>query len=139
APWNRKADSEDRSCADCHHDAETSMKSVAARYPAFSPVRERPIDLEQRINLCRTDKQKASPLAFESKELLALSAYVARQSHGQPIEVTIDEHTRPFLDAGREIFSRRQGQLDLACAQCHNDNWSARLAGAPITQAHPTG
>ena len=31
----------------------TSMKGVAARYPAFSPARGRPINLEQRINLCR--------------------------------------------------------------------------------------
>ena len=38
------------------------MKGVAARYPAFSPARGRPVDLEQRINLCRTDHQKAPAL-----------------------------------------------------------------------------
>lgn len=31
------------------------------------------------------------------------------------------------------------GQLDLSCASCHDDNWSGRLGGSPITQAHPTG
>ena len=74
--WSRKAGEANKSCADCHGDATTSMKGVAARYPAFSPARGRPINLEQRINMCRTDQQKAPPLAFESKDLLALAAYV---------------------------------------------------------------
>jgi sulfur-oxidizing protein SoxA len=34
---------------------------------------------------------------------------------------------------------RRQGQLNLSCANCHDDNWDKRLAGSAITQAHPTG
>jgi len=139
ALWNRKTGAENKSCADCHGNAAASMKGVAARYPAFSPVFGRPVDLEQRINICRAEKQKASPLPFESKDLLVLTAFVASQSRGLPIEVGNDERTRPFLEAGREIFHRRQGQLDLACAQCHNDHWSERLGGSPITQAQPTG
>lgn len=139
ALWNRKAGAADRACADCHGDARASMKGVAARYPAFDAARGRPVNLEQRINVCRTERQKAPPLAFESRDLLALTAYVARQSRGLPIAVAIDERTRPFLEAGREMFYRRQGQLNLACAQCHDDNWGKRLAGSVIPQAHPTG
>jgi sulfur-oxidizing protein SoxA len=139
ALWNRKAGSADRACADCHGDARASMKGVAARYPAFDAARGRPANLEQRINACRTERQKAPPLAFESRDLLALSAYVARQSRGLPISTAIDARTRPFLEAGRETFYRRQGQLNLACAQCHDDNWGKRLAGSVIPQAHPTG
>ena len=85
ALWSRKAGAADRACADCHGDARESMKAVAARYPAFDPARGRPVSLEQRINGCRTERQKAPPLAWESKELLALTAYVARQSRGLPI------------------------------------------------------
>jgi sulfur-oxidizing protein SoxA len=139
ALWNRKAGAAERACADCHGDARASMKGVAARYPAFDSSRARPVSLEQRINLCRTGRQKAAPLAYESKELLALSAYVARQSRGLPISILIDARSKPFLEAGREAFHRRQGQLNLACAQCHDDNWSKRLAGSVIPQAHPTG
>ncbi len=115
------------------------MKGVAARYPALDPARGRLVNLDQRINLCRTEQQKAAPLALEGRELLALSAYVARQSRGLPVEIAIDERTKPFLDAGRETFHRRQGQLNLACAQCHNDRWGTKLAGNTIPQAHPTG
>jgi sulfur-oxidizing protein SoxA len=139
ALWNRKAGTAGRACADCHGDARASMKGVAARYPAFDSSRSRPVSLEQRINACRAERQKAAPLAYESKELLALSAYVARQSRGLPIEPAIDARTRPFLEAGREAFYRRQGQLNLSCALCHDDNWGKHLAGSAIPQAHPTG
>src|SRR5881296_4293405 len=137
--WARKTGTAGRACADCHGDGRASMKGVAARYPAFDAALKRPVNLEQRINLCRTERQQAPALAYESRELLALTAYVARQSRGLPIDITADARTRPFLEAGREAFFRRQGQLNLACAQCHDDHWSGKLAGSPITQAHPTG
>jgi sulfur-oxidizing protein SoxA len=139
ALWNRKVGAAGRACADCHGDARASMKGVAARHPAFDPARGRPINLEQRINACRTDRQEAPALAWESRELLALTAYVARQSRGLPIAIAIDGQTQPFLDAGRAAFHRRQGQLDLACSQCHDDNWGRQLAGNVIPQAHPNG
>ena len=56
-----------------------------------------------------------------------------------PIAVAQDAQSRPFLEAGREIFEQRQGQLNLSCAQCHDENWSRRLGGSAIPQAHPTG
>ena len=137
--WQRKDGSAAKSCADCHGDARTSMKGVAARYPAFDAARGRPVDLEERVNICRAEKQQATPLAFESKELLALVAYVGRQSRGMPIDIADEARIKPFLQAGRDMFTERQGQLHLSCAQCHDDNWGQKLAGAPIPQGHPTG
>jgi sulfur-oxidizing protein SoxA len=137
ALWKRKAGAANKSCADCHGDA--GMKGVAARHPAFDAGRGRPIDLEQRVNICRADRQQATPLPFEGKELLALTAYIGRQSRGMPIEIGDDERTKPFLEAGRDLFNRRQGQLNLSCAQCHDDNWGQKLAGAPVPQGHATG
>jgi L-cysteine S-thiosulfotransferase len=139
ALWKRKDGAAAKSCADCHGDGRTNMRGVAARYPAFNASRGRPVDLEQRINICRTDKQNATLLAFESKELLALAAYVGRQSRGMPIAIEDDERSKPFLQTGRDMFNQRQGQLNLSCAQCHDDNWGQKLAGAPIPQGHATG
>lgn len=137
--WSTKTGAADRACADCHGDARASMKGVAARYPAYDSARGRPVNLEQRINLCRVNQQKAPPLAYESKDLLALTAYIGLQSRGLPIKIAIDERTRPFLDAGREAFNRRRGQLNLSCAQCHDDQWGKRLASSVIPQAQTTG
>jgi sulfur-oxidizing protein SoxA len=137
--WASKAGTANRSCADCHGDAQSSMKGVAARYPTFDPARARLLDLEQRINRCRSEHQGAEPLAWESEELLALTAFVARQSRGLPITVQADAELRPFFDLGSELFHRREGQLNLSCSQCHDDNWGKLLAGAVIPQGHPTG
>ncbi len=137
--WTSKAGAAGKACADCHQDASTSMKGVAARYPALEKTLARPVDLEQRINLCRTEQQQATPLAYESRDLLALTALVARQSRGMPIETGADPQLAPFVAKGRDLFMRRQGQLNLACTNCHDDNWDKRLAGAAITQGHPNG
>lgn len=134
--WTTRAGTAQKACADCHR--EGSMKGVAARYPAFNAAASKPVNLEQRINLCRTEQQKASPLAYESRELLALTVFVARQSRGMPIAID-DTRLAPAIDTGRKIFSERQGQLSLACAQCHDDNWDRQLAGSTVGQAHPTG
>jgi sulfur-oxidizing protein SoxA len=115
------------------------MKGVAARHPAWDAASGRPVNLESRINACRAGRQQAAPLAYESRDLLALTAYVARQSRGLPVDIATDTRTKPFLDAGRETFMRRQGQLNLACTQCHDDLWGRKLAGNTIPQAHPTG
>ena len=139
ALWQRKAGAADRACTACHADARTTMQGVAARYPAFDTVRGRPLNLEQRINVCRTEQQRAPPLPYESKELLALTTYIARQSRGMFIAIPIDELTRPFIEAARAQFFRRQGQLNLACSQCYDDHRGKKLTGNAIPQAHPTG
>jgi sulfur-oxidizing protein SoxA len=137
--WTKKVGADDKACADCHGDAQTSMKGVAARYPALDRELGRPVNLEQRINLERARHQQASPLAYESRDLLALTAFIAQQSRGMPITAGSNEELAPFVARGRELFTRREGQLNLSCANCHDDNWDKHLAGSAITQAHPTG
>lgn len=149
ALWNRKSGAAGRACADCHGDAAGSMRGVAARMPAYdagspglqSPGLQTPglRTLEQRINACRVERQQAPALPYESRALLSLAAYIARQSRGLPIEITVDARTRASLDAGRATFHRRMGQVNLSCAQCHDEHAGKKLAGNTIPQAHPTG
>jgi L-cysteine S-thiosulfotransferase len=137
--WKNKTGSAAKACADCHNDARASMKGVAARYPDLDKESGQPVNLEQRVNLCRTRHQQATPLAYESRELLALTAYIAQQSRGAAIAPNDDPQLVPFVAKGRELFMQRQGQLNLGCTNCHDDNWDKHLAGSAITQAHPTG
>jgi L-cysteine S-thiosulfotransferase len=135
--WAGSAGAANKSCADCHGSA-AAMKGVAARYPAIVNGGDRPIALEDRINLCRTENQKAERLPPENRDLLALSAYVAYQSRGMPIAPPDDPRLAPFRKQGEEIYRRRQGQLNLSCAICHDDNAGKKLAGVTIPEAHPT-
>ena len=82
ALWKRKAGASNKACAECH---QSGMKGVAARYPAL--YKGKLVNLEQRINACRAEQQKAAAFALETKDLLALTAYVGRQSRGMPISV----------------------------------------------------
>jgi L-cysteine S-thiosulfotransferase len=136
--WNTPSGSSERSCASCHGVADESMRGVAARYPVFDPQSGGPIDLQTRINQCRTERQGAEALAFESDDLLALSTYVAHQSRGLPIEPTADTRLASAMDRGQALFQRRIGQLDLSCSACHDERWGQRLGGSIIPQAHPT-
>lgn len=138
ALWSKREGAAGKACADCHAGG-SAMAGVAARYPAFDAASSRPIDLGQRVNRCRVEQQKAEPLAAESRELLALTAFITQQSRGQSIAPPADPRLKPFVAAGEALWRQRQGQLNLSCAQCHDDNSGRRLAGAPIPQGHPTG
>jgi L-cysteine S-thiosulfotransferase len=131
--WVLEGESLFKACAACH--SPESMKGVAARYPARDAKSGRVLNLEQRINACRTGRMKAPAFAYESRELLSLTAFVARQSRGMPIEAGKDASVLE----GEKRYRLRQGQLNLSCAQCHDERWNGKLAGTPITQGHASG
>lgn len=136
--WDALPEGGGRSCAECHG-APERMRGVAARYPAWSPRAGAPIDLGRQVELCRTERQGAPAFGPESRERLALTALIGQSSRG----VAIAPAPGPGMDAararGRALWTRRMGQLNLACAHCHDDHPGGRLGGAPIPQAHPAG
>ncbi len=139
AAWNTAPGPQAKACASCHAAAESSMRGVAARYPAWDRVSSRPVNLGSRINLCRQRHQQLPPLAADHDLMLGLEAYVAHQSRGLPIAPDPDPRLQPFRERGARLFAQRLGQLDLSCAQCHDQLAGGRLAGSVIPQAHPTG
>jgi len=134
--WNAPAGRSNKSCAACHQDAVSSMKGVAARYPRIDTATGKVTNLEGRVNTCREQNQTAQPLQYESEELLALTAYVAHQSRGMPVAVTADAGNRLPLERGREIYHRRQGQMNLACVNCHEQNAGRKLLAETISEGH---
>jgi sulfur-oxidizing protein SoxA len=134
ALWSEPAGLAGRSCAACHGPAETALPGVAARYPREDDGRV--WLLEDRIRQCRVERQNAPDLDRDSDALLGLTALTGLQSRGLPIAVEAGTAT---LARGRALFETRMGQLNLACAQCHDQLAGKRLAGSVIPQAHPTG
>jgi L-cysteine S-thiosulfotransferase len=124
------------SCLQCHGDAGVSMRGVAARYPAYDAASGEVLDLEARINACRVQRQGLDRLARESDDLLGLTAYVAYQSHGLPIAVTIDGPAQSAFERGRSFYTARHGQMNLSCGQCHEQNWGKRLYAETLSQGH---
>jgi len=127
----------DQGCASCHG-APGSMRGVSARYPQFDPRLGRPITLAGRVNQCRA---RAGHTAWtpDSDEMLSVTALVGRQSRGLPVAIDGDGPAQPFIEQGQALFTQRQGQLNLSCAQCHDSLAGQRLGGARIPQGQPNG
>lgn len=134
AQWRTPAGDSGKSCASCHGEARDSMRGVAARFPAFQQGRT--VNLNQRINMCREQRQLAQPWRAESEELLGMEAYVAMQSRGMPVTPPQDAGTKASAARGQQLYFQRIGQLNLSCAQCHDQQAGKRLAGSTIPQAH---
>jgi L-cysteine S-thiosulfotransferase len=134
--WQEKAGKRNISCAFCHGESGSSMRGVAVHLPKISQGKLQ--TLEGQINQCRVSRQHAAAWAYESKELLALTAFVATQSKGLPIAVAETATNKASLQKGRQWFNTRMGQLNLSCAQCHEDRAGLKLGGSVIPQAHPT-
>jgi L-cysteine S-thiosulfotransferase len=134
--WREAAGAANKSCASCHGDAKTSLRGAATRYPLLDPGMGHLTNLEGRIMQCREQRQQAEPLRYESDELLALTSYVTLQSRGMPVNVAIDWQNRKHFEAGRDMYYRRLGQINLSCAHCHQDNWGKKLGPETISQGH---
>ena len=139
ALWNRAAGADGRSCSSCHGDARQSQPGVATRYPRFDAALGRPVSLAQRIEGCRIERQHVAAGEAAGESLLALETYVAHQSRGRPIAPDPDPRLEPFRVRGERLFNQRLGQLNLSCAQCHDERAGGRLGGSVIPQGHPTG
>ncbi|HXM81491.1 MAG TPA: sulfur oxidation c-type cytochrome SoxA [Burkholderiales bacterium] len=111
-------------CASCH----ASMKGVATRYPAVE--KGKIVTLETKI------REKMPALAYESDELLALTSYIAHESRGMPLKVNPPPDK---LEAGKKAYYQRRGQMNLACAHCHEQNWGKRLGAETLSQGQPNG
>ena len=134
--WKEKTGKKNVSCASCHGDSGQKMAGVATQFPKIQKGKLQ--TLEGQINQCRTSRQEAAALAYESKELLALTTFVATQSKGLPIAVQETPQNKKDLQQGRQFFNERIGQLNLSCAQCHQDRAGLKLGGSLIPQGHPT-
>jgi sulfur-oxidizing protein SoxA len=126
-----------RDCARCHRPE--SLAGVAARHPAWDDRLGRPLTLGGRIAQCQQRHVGGPALAPESEARLALETFVAQRSRGRPIAPPDDPRLAPWRERGRTLFGQRLGQLDLACADCHQRHAGQKLAGTAIPQGHPTG
>jgi sulfur-oxidizing protein SoxA len=139
--WRTPAGTSGKSCRDCHGALEDgALRGLAARLPAWDARAGRVSALDQRIRACSVERQgRAAPPSWESEELLALEAVIGLQSRGLPIVPDDAPAARAAAARGERLFQRRIGQLDLACAQCHDAAAGRRLGGQTISQGHPSG
>jgi len=138
--WNTVDGSMGKSCASCHDDATESMAGVGASYPKWDPKNGRPMNVEQRINMCRVDNMGAEPYPFDKGGQKEITAFVKHQSLGMPVQLDLAEgDMQMWWEKGKETYYRRTGQLNLSCATCHEDNNGKYIRADHLSQGNVNG
>jgi len=137
--WSKPDGAAGKSCANCHQDAAKSMKGVGAATPKWSEKLKKPVNLEQQINICRTEQMQAAPWKFGAPELTAMTTFVRFQSRGMPVRPRVDGPMTPWFEKGKQLYHTRHGQLDLACASCHERNYGRNLRADFLSQGQSNG
>lgn len=131
---------EDNSCADCHgEDGEKLDVNAIAAYPKFDRQQDTLLTLQDRINVCWTERLERFPMMYDEAALVKLEAYVRHIANGQTINVVNDENTAPWFELGKSLYNRRFGQMDMTCQHCHVIYQGQYLRGQKLTQGQTNG
>lgn len=134
--WETAEGTANQSCADCHNDVE-SMRGVRAGMPK---VKDGDIwSLENFINDCRTTRMGAEAWGWNSEPMKDMTSLISLQSRGLPVDVVIDGEAEQFWEMGREIYYTRYGQLDLSCANCHENTFGRMIRADHLSQGMSNG
>ena len=104
--------------ADCY---DGPLGEIRAAYPKFDAARGEVVTLDLSINHCLVANGE-TPLAYNSSEMIDLTAYLAWVARGQKIDVQVPDDEPGSLAAyeeGKRFYYSKRGQLNLACADCH--------------------
>lgn len=96
-------------------------------YPKWDDELNTVVTVPYAINLCR-QKHEREELDYMSEEMNSLVAYIAYQSRGKIINITVpSDMALQAYQQGKKFYFTRRGQLNFACYHCHFDNAGKRL------------
>ena len=137
--WETVEGTEGKSCASCHGDAAESMKGVRAVYPKWNETAAEVRTLEMQVNACRTEQMGAEKWKYGGDEMVNMTALLASVSRGMPINVAIDGPAQATWEMGKEMYYTRYGQLELSCANCHEQNYGNMIRADHLSQGQING
>lgn len=136
--WNTVEGSADKSCASCHEGPE-SLKGLRAELPKWNEDAGKVYTMEMYINDCRTERMGADAYGWNDKDMVNLTALISVQSRGMPVNVAIDGPAQSVWEQGKEMYYTRYGQLELSCANCHEDNYDNYIRADHLSQGQING
>ena len=136
--WNNVEGSEGKSCASCHG-APEEMAGVRPVYPKWNDAAEEVRTIAMQVNGCRTEQMGAEEWKYDGGDMLAMEGLLASVSRGMPVNVAIDGPAQYMWEKGRDIYYTRFGQLDLSCANCHEDNYGNNIRADHLSQGQING
>jgi sulfur-oxidizing protein SoxA len=136
--WNTEDGTEGKACASCHEDV-ASMKGVRTQMPKFNEAKGTMYTMEMYINDCRTERMGADAWGWDDAAMINMTALISSVSRGMPMSVATDGPAAPFWEKGKEMYYTRYGQLELSCANCHEDNYGNFIRADHLSQGQING
>ncbi|GAC1557363.1 MAG: c-type cytochrome [Herpetosiphon sp.] len=135
------------SCTNCHinggqKEGALPLVGVAAQFPEFSGRNGRLISLEDRIQSCFLRSENGTAPPYDSKELLAVAAYITWLSDGQATGKNppwrghnriAQDHQIPIDQLHPEVGQQLFGQK---CASCHGADGQGNGPIPPVWGPH---
>ena len=125
-----------KSCANCHENVE-DFAGLKASLPRVEDGEL--VTMPELINECRTERMEADAWKWSGKQMSAMTALISLQSRGMPVDVAIDGDAAPFWEKGKDLYYTRVGQLDMACSNCHEDNYGNMIRADHLSQGQING
>ena len=110
------------SCASCH-DGPESLSNVRATYPQWDEEHGEVQTVEMQVNECITERMGAEPWGYNSTEMINMSGLISWAGRGEIVDIAIDGPAQETWQMGKDLYYTRTGQLELSCANCHEDNY----------------
>jgi len=136
--WDTVDGTEGKSCATCHEGIE-SMKGVRTSMPKMNGAGSDLWSMENFINDCRTNRMGAEAWKWNSDDMKNMTSAISLQSRGEPMKVSVEGAAADWWERGKEIYYTRYGQLELACANCHEDNAGNMIRADHLSQGQING
>lgn len=136
--WNTVEGTAEKSCASCHEGPE-SLAGVRAVYPKWNAEAGEMRTLAMQVNNCRTEQMGAEAYKYDGAQMTAMEALITVQSRGMPVNVAIDGPAAEYYEKGKEIYYTRYGQLELSCANCHEQNYGNYIRADHLSQGQING
>ncbi|WP_282045673.1 sulfur oxidation c-type cytochrome SoxA [Roseibium album] len=134
--WEEVDGSAGKACASCHEDVE-DFAGLRTQLPRVQDGEL--VAMEDLVNGCRTERMGAEPWKWSGGNMTAMTALIGLQSRGMPVGVKIDGEAAPFWEKGKELYYTRVGQLDMACSNCHENNYGVMIRADHLSQGQING
>jgi sulfur-oxidizing protein SoxA len=115
-----KREASGSSCATCHGDAATNLKTWAAAMPKWEPRFDKVIGIEEFVFRHAKATTGANWL-MESEENIAMAIYLRNVANGQEMKVDVaSPGAREAYERGRALAEAKIGALNFSCRDCHD-------------------
>lgn len=136
--WNSAMGANGESCAGCHEGPE-SMAGLRAVTPRVDEKTGKLMTVENYIDACVTQRMGLESWKWTGDQMKDMMALISMQSRGMLVNVAIDGPAAAFWEKGKEIYYTRFGQLEMSCANCHEDNQGQFIRADHLSQGQING